>query len=263
MEFSDESDITLVVTSCGRFDLLARTLETFDAFNTAPINRVIITEDSGDDAVFGALPGHWKERTQIFLNRPKIGQLASIDLAYAAVETPLIFHCEDDWEFYRPGFVEASKIILESMPSVLLVWLRSYAHDIRVSYPFHSLGERFIVDGQTCSRLLSSNISWQGFTFNPGLRRLKDYWLLAPFARFESSAAGESSLSNGYAERQLFAVVLESDAVLHIGADNHVWNPQDELKKKKRSRRRATRVLYALALFGLGVLIGLLGRGFK
>lgn len=51
MQFSDQSDITLVVTSCGRFDLLKRTLETFDLFNTAEIREVFITEDSGDEAV--------------------------------------------------------------------------------------------------------------------------------------------------------------------------------------------------------------------
>jgi len=256
MQFSADSDITLVVTSCGRFDLLARTLETFDAFNTAPIHQVIITEDSGSDAVADALPAHWKAHTKIFVNRPKIGQLASIDLAYAAVNTPFIFHCEDDWEFYRPGFVEASRAILEQMPSVLVVWLRSFAHDVRISYPFHSLGERYVIEGEACSRLLSSNPSWQGFTFNPGLRRLQDYRPLAPFARFESSAAGESGLSRAYAEREFFAVILESDAVLHIGGENHVWNPQDALKKKRKALRRAMRVMAALAVLGVGALIG-------
>ncbi len=262
MQFSDDSDITLVVTSCGRFDLLARTLETFDAFNTAPINQVIITEDSGSDAVADALPAHWKEHTKIFVNRPKIGQLASIDLAYGAVKTPFIFHCEDDWEFYRPGFVEASRAILEQMPSVLVVWLRSFAHDVRISYPFHSLGERYVIDGEACSRLLSSNPSWQGFTFNPGLRRLQDYRPQAPFARFESSAAGESGLSRAYAERQFFAVILESDAVLHIGGENHVWNPQDALKKKRKLLRRVARVVAALAILGIGALIGAAVCGF-
>ncbi len=48
MVFSENSDITLVVTSCGRFDLLKRTLETFDRYNTAAIRHVLITEDSGD-----------------------------------------------------------------------------------------------------------------------------------------------------------------------------------------------------------------------
>lgn len=88
MQFSAQSDITLVVTSCGRFDLLQRTLESFDRFNTAPIREVFITEDSGDDAVRQAIPDHWREHCTVFVNRPKLGQLASIDLAYASVTTP-------------------------------------------------------------------------------------------------------------------------------------------------------------------------------
>ena len=42
VHFSHESDITLVVTSCGRLDLLKTTLESFDRFNTAPIREVLI-----------------------------------------------------------------------------------------------------------------------------------------------------------------------------------------------------------------------------
>ena len=82
MQFSDQSNITLVVTSCGRFDLLKRTLESFDLFNTADIREVFITEDSGDEAVRLAIPEHWRSHCKFLINRPKLGQLASIDLAY-------------------------------------------------------------------------------------------------------------------------------------------------------------------------------------
>ncbi|WP_423812810.1 glycosyltransferase family 2 protein, partial [Pseudomonas putida] len=85
MRFSNESDVTLVVTSCGRFDLLKDTLESFDRYNTAPIREVFITEDSGDDAVHAAVPAHWKPHCKVFVNRPKLGQLPSIDLAYSQV----------------------------------------------------------------------------------------------------------------------------------------------------------------------------------
>src|SRR5450830_1702387 len=103
MQFSDQSNITLVVTSCGRFDLLKRTLETFDLFNTADIREVFITEDSGDEAVRLAIPEHWRSHCKFLINRPKLGQLASIDLAYESVKTPYIFHCEDDWRFIARG----------------------------------------------------------------------------------------------------------------------------------------------------------------
>lgn len=39
-------EVTLVITSCGRFDLLKRTLDSFFEKNTYPIKKIIITEDS-------------------------------------------------------------------------------------------------------------------------------------------------------------------------------------------------------------------------
>lgn len=39
-------DVTLVITSCGRFDLLEKTLDSFFKFNKHPIAEIIITEDS-------------------------------------------------------------------------------------------------------------------------------------------------------------------------------------------------------------------------
>ena len=83
MQFSADSDISVVVTSCGRFDLLRQTLATFDEFNTAPIRRVFITEDSGDEAVRDCIPEHWREHTEFIVNNPKLGQMRSVDAAYA------------------------------------------------------------------------------------------------------------------------------------------------------------------------------------
>jgi hypothetical protein len=147
MEFSANSDITLVVTSCGRFGLLKRTLETFDRFNTAAIRKVLITEDSGDEAVRDCLPAHWRPYTEVLVNNPRLGQLPSIDAAYAKVETTWIFHCEDDWAFYRPGFIEDSLVHLEADPGALQVWLRSYAHDLMIHSQYVYLGERRLVAG--------------------------------------------------------------------------------------------------------------------
>jgi hypothetical protein len=256
MQFSETSDITIVVTSCGRFDLLKKTLESLDRYNTAPIRAVIFTEDSGDEGVWNAIPPHWADHTQVFINHTKLGQLASIDLAYASVETAFVFHCEDDWEFYRPGFIEDSKVFLEQMPSVLQVWLRSFAHDVRVNYPFHSLGERFVIAGRAASRILSSEDDWQGFSFNPGLRRLADYGALAPFSRFATSPQGESGLSREYAQKGFFAVALEADAVVHIGDGAHVWSDADKQRKQAKSRRKRRRYFSYAGAFLLGVAIG-------
>lgn len=250
MRFSQESEVTLVVTSCGRFDLLKQTLESFDRYNTAPIREVFITEDSGDDAVHGAVPEHWKPYCTVFVNRPKLGQLASIDLAYSHVKTVYIFHCEDDWQFYREAFVEDSQAVLDVSPGVLQVWLRSHAHDLAIHSPYISLGARQVIAGVPLYPLLSEKAEWQAFSLNPGLRRLSDYQRCAPFAAY----SGEKALSRRYAELNLTAVKLEGDAVLHTGFGSHVTLPEEVRRKAKRRKRERAKLGVVLVI---GVVIGM------
>jgi hypothetical protein len=253
MIFSTDSEITLVVTSCGRFELLSGTLKSFDVFNTAPIREIFITEDCGKEEVRNCLPEHWREHTTFFINHPQLGQLSSIDLAYEHVQTPWIFHCEDDWAFYRPGFVEESLILLEAQPQALQVWLRSAAHDLAVHSPYISLGERQVVAGIPCYRMVSGKADWQGFSFNPGLRRLSDYQKHAPYCRFK----GEKDISRIYAGEGRYSLILENDAVLHTGWGEHVVVPHERERKIKVKRRQRQKMIAVLILgTAIGIAIG-------
>ena len=249
MIFNKDSNVTLVVTSCGRFDLLRRTLETFDLHNTAPIRAVIVTEDSGDANVKECIPKHWRPYTEFVVNNPKLGQIPSIDAAYSLVETDWIFHCEDDWAFYRPGFIEDSMRLLEADPQALQVWLRSFAHDLQVHSPYVFLQPRQLLDGIAFYRLGSHKPDWQGFSFNPGLRRLADYQLHAPYSTY----GGEKNLSRLYAAENRYALILESDAVLHTGFDGHVETEKGKVDKLRRKRRDRAKLIGA---FAIGLIIG-------
>ena len=249
MIFSKDSDVSLVVTSCGRFDLLKRTLASFDTFNTLPIREVFITEDSGNETVKQCIPEHWHEHSKFFVNVPQLGQLKSIDLAYSHVKTPWIFHCEDDWAFYRPGFIEESKLLLEADPQALQVWLRSFAHDLSVHSPYLYLGERKIFGGVPFYHVMSKKEDWQGFSLNPGLRRLSDYLCHSPYAGYTS----EKELSRLYAQERRYALILENDAVLHTGFDAHVSIPKERLKKERRKKQDRIRLGIT---FVIGVLLG-------
>ena len=252
MIFSEQSDISIVVTSCGRFDLLRETLASLDKFNTAPIRAVFITEDSGDATVESCIPAHWKPWTRFFINQPRLGQLKSIDLAYGELNTSWIFHCEDDWAFYRPGFIEDSQKLLQADPQALQVWLRSHPHDLAIHSPYVSLGERRVVDHIACYRLESEKADWQGFSFNPGLRRKADYLTFAPYAQY----TGEKDLSRLYAANNRYALILENDAVLHTGFGEHVIVPKERQSKARRKKMEKIRIFLALiAGFFLGVLI--------
>src|SRR5262245_59599823 len=104
------SNVTAVITSCGRPDLLSVTIESFFKFNTYPCKLLVI-----EDGEFcnQKLSRKWNSPiVEWIATGRRVGQIAAVDYVYARVTTPYIFHCEDDWEFYESGFVESSLTIL-------------------------------------------------------------------------------------------------------------------------------------------------------
>jgi hypothetical protein len=250
-EFSDSSDVTVVLTSCGRFDLLTKTIDSFLQQNSYPIKGFIITEDSGDEAVRECAPEALRDKFTFIVNNPKLGQVKSIDKAYGLVETPYIFHCEDDWEFYRSGFVEDSKALLEVDSNILQVWLRSFYHDIRIHSGYHYWGDRAEHDGIGYYRVMSRKPDWAGFSFNPGLRRLSDYQMIGKYDDYDH----EKSLSVLYRDKGMWAAALESDAVAHLGFGEHV---EDVRENKKRIRKKRRKILVNTIVLGLMILLVLM-----
>ena len=242
--FSNTSNITFVLTSCGRFDLLKSTLESFIQFNTYPVKKIIITEDSGDPSVYNYIPEEIKENTEVIINNPKLGQVKSIDFAYSKVDTPYIFHCEDDWEFYRPDFIQDSLTIMEGNPKTLQVWLRSFKHDIAIHSPYHFLNERQTAKGIPFYKVGSNKEDWQGFSFNPGVKRLEDYKLIGSYGAFSS----EKQISKYYASNDFHAVILENDAVMHTGFGEHLVDVHEDKKKKKSKRREKVKLIFVATL---------------
>jgi hypothetical protein len=179
------ANITLVLTSCGRYDLLAQTLDSFYKYNTYPIKEVIISEDWNRD-----------------------GQTKSIDRAYSRVTTPYIFHCEEDWVFYKSGFIEKSLEILEKYPNILQVWLRE--HNDTNGHPIVKLPQ---FEFET---MLNPWGVWGGFSWNPGLRRLADYKALG---KTFTELTQEHIVSQVYTSLGFHAAITPTGYVRHIGWD--------------------------------------------
>lgn len=120
---SDE--VTVAITSCGRQDLLEITLDSFLRHNTFPIKEFIIFED-GDGTRNNTLEDKYRDYPFRWLaTGQRVGQVAAIDAAYRNVHTEYIFHCEDDWEFFAPGFLEKSLVLMRGNDSILQVWIRA------------------------------------------------------------------------------------------------------------------------------------------
>lgn len=124
-EQSSARAVSFVITSCGRPDLLKTTVDSFLALNSYPIARYILVEDAADEAMARFVRRRFGNIFDIVLvNDPKLGQIGSIERAYAEVDTPYVFHCEDDWKFMRGGFIERSFDLLDFDSRIVNVWLR-------------------------------------------------------------------------------------------------------------------------------------------
>lgn len=213
---------SVVITSCNRFDLLRRTLESLLATIDGPLKEILIVEDSGNEAIYEAVEGLDK-RIRIIINDPQLGQMKAIDRIYGEVSTEYVFHCEDDWEFLRSGYIGQSYEILQKFPKVSMVSLRSREEQnplIR-NMPVERLGEFefFHQDPDLHPEYFS-------YAFNPGLRRMADYRLFAPLHKL----GREEDISYHFKKAGYWMANLEEPAVRHIGDDQHVLDPMQHVR---------------------------------
>jgi hypothetical protein len=221
----------VVLTSCGRFDLLETTLRSLIATADPAPAQIIVIEDSGDPAV-RAVIDRIPAPVTLILNETQLGQMAAIDRAYAQVATDWVFHCEDDWEFLRPGYIAQSFALLTAEPRFSMVGLREQAelNPLVRNAPVQELaGVRFF-------RLDPAlHPEYFGYSFNPGLRRMADIRPLFPLA----AVGREEDVSYAVKKRGLHMVNLADPAVRHIGWERHVDDPTSAPKARTLPQRLA------------------------
>jgi len=212
--------VTAVFTSCGRFNLLKKTLESFMRFNTYPVDKIIIIENSGileSKEVLERMVKKYEDTFQIIVNDTNIGQVASIDKAYGIIETEYIFHSEDDWEFFDSNFIEKSIDVLNEDPKIININLRVRFDGERGSMhplePFTKQTKNGIIYYEYKKNYLGE---WHGFSWNPGLRRLSDYNLIKPYITYTN----EQGVGQKYKELGYKSGCLEKFYCRHIGQNS-------------------------------------------
>jgi hypothetical protein len=220
---------SVVITSCGRFDLLRQTLTSLIPALAPRPEKILIVEDSGNPQVHDNV-GSFDADFEILVNERNLGQIASIDRAYSQLTTPLIFHCEDDWEFFRGGFIEPSARLLALYPDVSMVGLRSRdeLNPLMRGVPSQRVEgiDFYFYEPKRHPEYFS-------YCFNPGLRRLADYKRIGPFARL----GHEPDISYFFKKAGFRMAALEAAAVRHIGWDRHVDDPHQPLRSRTLVQR--------------------------
>jgi hypothetical protein len=169
-----ENEVTLVITSCNRFENLKSTIDSFLKFNTYSFSHVIHIEDGQSIESIEFIKKTFTNCNIISLiNDSNKGQLNSIDIAYSKIQTEYFFHLEEDWSFIEYGFIEKSINILSTYKNVLYVSLRSF-YD-QNGHPLINFNDSFFKYKPFWK------LAWIGFGFNPSLRRTKDALVISKF----------------------------------------------------------------------------------
>lgn len=249
MEEDKKSDVTFVLTSCGRMDLLEQTLDSFFKYNEYPIERYLITEDSADPEIFKQCEElnqrKYGGKLEFIFNHDKLGHLMSVDKAYGMVKTPYIFHCQEDWEFLKGDFIKPSIKVLETQPKVIQCWIRPKSDKIlnTIDKTIFSLpGDVSVRRVLQCSYIVTNAQAdgtdlvvkdYMGFSFNPGVKRISDWKLLpngyTPILR-------ENLVDQTYRNMGYMVVTLclndEEGYVKHIGWDRRAGDLMFQKKMK-------------------------------
>jgi hypothetical protein len=211
-------EVTLFITSCGRSDLLKITLESFVKFNTYPIKQCILCEDSDQDNSFvlDIIP-----YPIIFKNNDKrLGQMKTIELYTPLIDTDYVFHLEDDYEFFKHGFIEVSLDILKTDCNISQVLLEQ-AH---YKYP------RISIENTLCTKIQTNSVNdihanngdgpLDVFSWRPSLKRLTVAKLRMPYELWDDEYTIQLQLN----KLKMYSVIINNSTGFcrNIGDSRHV-----------------------------------------
>lgn len=219
-----EQQVTHCLTIGRRPDLLKQTLDSLCGLSLIPALAINDFGDVETSEVFSSLcpEGH------LVGPEYRLGHHAAVDELYSYVNTPFIFHNEDDWRFSRTNFLNDALLLLAAEPMISCVCLR----DIREVQGAHAGGSSQIFEraGVSFQRLDHCHDQWHGYTFNPHIAR-KDLWeSLGGFSGFKK----ERHISRHLRAKGYFVAFLLPPACAHIGDGRSAFNkPPGPFKRLK------------------------------
>lgn len=209
-------EVTVIITDNNRVDLLRKTLTSFFNMNTYPIKEIHVHND-GKDKLFARLMQDFKGINWHFSGRT-IGYAASLDFLLSKVTTDYVFNIESDWHFYQnPGFIERSLKILQENPEIHQVWLRDKSDH------GHPLDDAITVSGINVQPVKHGYLkSWNGYSWNPALRRMADIRRMFPNGLIEHR--DEIDQARHVAQFNYKAVAMVDSSIKHIGYNRRSIN---------------------------------------
>lgn len=205
--------ISVTLTHYRRLDLLNQTMESFLRTNKYPIDEFFIIDDSGDSYYSDYINNKYGDVATILCNEQNLGQRKSLDILFNACKNEYIFHLEEDWIFdASPScYISDSLEILKNNLDIHQIHVRHHSDN-----PHCVIGD-ILHTGNVCYRLMDPNFMsvWNGFSFNPGMRRKSDLVYMFPNGLIEFKDEMQAALHTKKFNYK--AVCLENTACRHIG----------------------------------------------
>ena len=242
-----DNNISFILTSCGRFDLLERTIASMDPWVFEFAEKILIDDSEHHHPILD----HLHDLGMVVLSNPTPkGQHYSIDRAYSQATCPYIFHCEDDWVFDRCPDLEITRYLLDINPRLSQVCFTDLDYAYKCKYPadyeqkieglqfttVHYNGTTFRYPAFSFSRTRPASRS---FVLNPHLIKRSTVDRFFPYSQYIT----EYDLAC-QAQRKGYTLAYQSPGMcIHIGNQRYI---SDSHKKKHRLQKSWARVKHFL-----------------
>lgn len=209
------TNISMLITACGRNDLLETSLKSFYAVVDQEPQEVIIYEDS-DGAKPEFLEGDiWRSRNVRWISgKTRMGQCFAAARLIQEARHDYVFWSEEDWLWQNQisPFMRESKAILDAHPEVVQVSLRGPSG----WHPLIPIGKGYLAAEPYWRGV------WGGWSWNPGLRRKSTLVAILPQVLASVGLKGlehEQILSKNLLDQGYRIADLGRPIVTHIGGN--------------------------------------------
>lgn len=233
---SDNPLITFTITTCKRYDLFEKTMNSFLACckDLHLIDEWLCVDDNSSAEDREKMKTNYPFFTFYFKTVEEKGHPRSMNIIHRTVKTPYIFHMEDDWEFFYPSnyITQCLEILSQKSDIGQCLLNRNYAEIARdvdiiggkicrtesgLVYSLHehcATHEEYIAFFTKYGK--NKNCAyWPHFSFRPSLHK-KEIWNKVGFFD-EKQGHFEMEYSHRYAKEGYSSAFLQGIYSLHTG----------------------------------------------
>lgn len=228
--------ITFTITSCKRFDLFEKTMNSFIncCIDLDRIDYWLCVDDNSSPEDKKSMQEKYPFFTFYWKNPSEKGHPQSMNIIRDSVKTPYIFHMEDDWKFFhRRNYISDCMEVLSADPSIGQCLInKNYAETIGDESIVGGLravtkrGIKFFIHeytpDQTSKDAFTSKYNnnrncayWPHFSFRPSLLKRDVLIVLGPYN--EEISHFEMEYSHKYANKGYKSCFLDGIFCLHTG----------------------------------------------